>query len=266
LARGINLHVRRSSGEGHGPQGEVPESVSLDDLETVGTREVRMEYPEDRTSDSQVRLCPYCNQTFAGIEGLMIHLGQMAGRENHPADPKRQHRPRDFPPVDVDEDGNVGAVTETPPVDGTERAETGAVPVARVFHLVAELIADGDVQTAQRVRRTLIGAEPERVPEDGDTASVALYEAFLREKQRDDTENRVAAELQSGSILVSCRDTSARLTPNEARLEANHIEGVADKHGNEVLRELAEFLRYGADILDWNQLEQAPQREFQEWR
>ena len=107
LARGINLHIMRSSGGGHGPRGEVPDSISLENLETVGAREVEMDYPEERDNEKHARLCPYCSQTFSGVQGLMIHLGQTAGRKNHPANPRDRHEPSDFPHVEVDDDGNV---------------------------------------------------------------------------------------------------------------------------------------------------------------
>ena len=58
-------------------------------------------------SEDSARFCPYCNQTFEGLNGLMIHLGQKAGRDNHPVNPKDRHEPGDFPPVEVDADGNL---------------------------------------------------------------------------------------------------------------------------------------------------------------
>jgi hypothetical protein len=58
LARGINLHINRSSGGGHGPAGEVPSDISLDNLETVGEREVEMDYPEERDNETHARLSP----------------------------------------------------------------------------------------------------------------------------------------------------------------------------------------------------------------
>jgi len=61
LARGIHLHVRQSSGDGHGPQGEVPDSINFENLDTVGEQTVEMDYPEERNNEKEARLCPYCS-------------------------------------------------------------------------------------------------------------------------------------------------------------------------------------------------------------
>jgi hypothetical protein len=86
----------RSSGDGHGPRG-IPDNVSLENLETVGEREVKIDYPDKRDNEKHTRLCPYCSETFAGVQGLMIHLGQTAGRKNHPANPEDRHQSRTPP-------------------------------------------------------------------------------------------------------------------------------------------------------------------------
>lgn len=159
LARGINLHLNRSSGDGHGPRGEVPDHISTDNLETVGTESVEMDYPEERQNQKHARLCPYCNETFAGVQGLMIHLGQTAGRKNHPANPKDRHEAGDFPRVEVDSKGNVQAAVDTPETVPADSRDNAAVPTARVFSLIADLVADGEMRTASRVRRALLGAD-----------------------------------------------------------------------------------------------------------
>jgi len=112
LARGLHLHVRRSTGNGHGKSDEIPEDVNLEDAEVVGTREVEMEYPEERESEKVARLCPYCERPFRGKHGVMIHLGQTAGRKNHPEGPKKKHDPDDFAIVHVDENENVVEIVE----------------------------------------------------------------------------------------------------------------------------------------------------------
>lgn len=115
LARGVNLHVLRSAGGGHGPQGEVPAHISFDDLETVGTGRVAMDYPEERNNEQVARLCPYCEQPFRGKHGVMIHLGQVAGRKNHPEDAPKQHEPDDFAIVQLDDQENIVEVVEDAP-------------------------------------------------------------------------------------------------------------------------------------------------------
>lgn len=112
LARGVHLHIMRSVGDGHGDQGDVPDGVDLDDLETVGEREVSMDYPEKRDTERVARLCPYCERPYRGKQGVMIHLGQTAGRKNHPENPRERHDPDDFAIVRVDENENVIDVVE----------------------------------------------------------------------------------------------------------------------------------------------------------
>jgi hypothetical protein len=112
LARGVHLHVLRSAGGGHGEQNTIPDDVNLDNLETVGEREVEMNYPTHRSTETVARLCPYCRRPFRGGQGVMIHLGQVAGRRNHPEEAAANHDVSDFPVVHVDDDGNVTEVVE----------------------------------------------------------------------------------------------------------------------------------------------------------
>jgi hypothetical protein len=112
----------RSSGDGHGSQNELPPDLDLDKAKEVGSREVEMEYPEERESEQVARLCPYCERPFRGKHGVMIHLGQTAGRKNHPENPRELHEPDDFAIVHVDEDGNVTEkVEEETTMPSTER-------------------------------------------------------------------------------------------------------------------------------------------------
>jgi len=90
LSRGIYLHVRQSKGGGHGPQGKVPDDLDLDGLETVGSRKVAMDYPARRETEETGRICPYCERTFRGTRGVMIHLGKRAGDGQHPKKPQEE--------------------------------------------------------------------------------------------------------------------------------------------------------------------------------
>ena len=112
LARGIHLHVLQSAGKGHGEQGEIPDGISFDDLEDAGTKEVEVNYPEEREVESIARLCPYCSVPFNGKHGVLIHLGQVAGRKNHPPNASRVHEPEDFPIVKLDDDENIVSVVD----------------------------------------------------------------------------------------------------------------------------------------------------------
>ncbi|WP_080508486.1 hypothetical protein [Haloparvum sedimenti] len=120
LARGMYLHVLRSVGDGHGEQGEIPDEVSLDDLEEVGTREVEVNYPAEREVESVARLCPYCGVPFRGKHGVLIHLGQVAGRKNHPPNASKVHEPEDFPVVELDDNENIVGVVSSRPAESPD--------------------------------------------------------------------------------------------------------------------------------------------------
>ncbi|NLV05226.1 hypothetical protein GOC83_03620 [Haloarcula rubripromontorii] len=267
LARGINLHIMRSSGDGHGPRGEVPDSVSLENLKTVGEREVEMDYPEERNNEKHARLCPYCSQTFAGIQGLMIHLGQTAGRKNHPANPKDRHEPSDFPRVEVDAEGNVQQVAGADDADHADSGK-GAVPTARVFRLIADLIADGETRTAHRVRRALLGADDAVAPSRDEPAHPELFEALLTQGRAEQTDHRVTAALEGEGVMVACRGESAFLSAPEARDVAARLEQVAASEDwrDDDTRDLIAFLRHGADVLDGDETERGLHEEFDHWR
>jgi hypothetical protein len=132
LARGVNLHILRSSGGGHGEQGDFPDSVSLDDLEETGRKEVSVNYPDERESESKARLCPYCRQHFSGKSGVQIHLGQMSGRRNHPPEASALHDPEDFPVVELDENENITSVVKNPTADSdSDRENSGEEGAAK---------------------------------------------------------------------------------------------------------------------------------------
>jgi len=159
LARGINLHIMRSAGDSHGPQGEVPDDIDTDDLETVGAKEVEMDYPEERESEGIARLCPYCGTPFHGKNGVLIHLGQVAGRKNHPENAGEQHDPDDFPAVLLDDNQNILAVVdEDSPTPGNEPHER-AVEAERVYRYIADLLTNGKRDEAARARSRLLSEE-----------------------------------------------------------------------------------------------------------
>jgi len=268
LARGINLHLMRSSGDGHGPQGDVPDHLNLDDLETVGEREVEMDYPEERDTENHARLCPYCNQTFEGGEGIMIHLGQTAGRKNHPEDPSALHEPSDFPRVEVDAEGNVLTAVDGTETAPTESREKSAVSTAQVFCLIAELTADGEARAAHRVRRALLGADEAVSHQREHSEYPQLFEALLKQGRTDQTEYRVTAALESIGVMVACRGESALLDMWQARDVARRLEQVAviEDWQDEEIRALIEFLRHAADVLDGEKNKQGLHEEFEQWR
>lgn len=267
LARGINLHINRSSGDGHGPRGEIPDHISLDDLETVGERNVEMDYPEDRDTETHARLCPYCNQTFAGEQGVMIHLGQTAGRKNHPTNPKDRHEPGDFPRVEVDAQGNIRQVTDGPNEPSADDRGDDAVPVARVFSLIADLLADGESVAAHRVRKQLLGIDAPERPVRTAPAHNELFNALLDHYTTDNADQSVSATLNGDGITIACRGETARYTAEEARDDAAGLADILNDYGDDgELRDLIEFMRYAATRLDEEPAGSGLHEEFQHWR
>lgn len=158
LARGVHLHVMRSSGNGHGPNGEVPEHLDLDNLESVGTRKVSMDYPEEREQESVMRLCPYCDEPFRGAHGVMIHLGQTEGRKNHPEGAAKRHELDDFPIVRLDEDENIVEYIE----EGKSLNEVGTSRTSteesqeKTKQYIEQLEAEGKTEEAEKAREMLL--------------------------------------------------------------------------------------------------------------
>lgn len=267
LARGINLHVMQSSGGGHGPRGEVPEHLSFEDLETVGGRNVEMDYPESRDNEKHARLCPYCSEVFYGIQGLMIHLGQTAGRKNHPENPKERHEPSDFPEVEVDERGNVQRAVRTE--SGVQDGRAGAtIPRSRVFQLIAELTADGETDTASRVRRALIEDNSPSRPRQDEPDYPDLFDSLQSYGRTDSDDSSITAALESKGIMIACDGESAFLTAEEALQLGTQLEFVAAGEGWEDrdYRDLIGFLRHGADILNSGRAVRGLHEEFSRWR
>lgn len=251
LARGIHLHIRQSVGDGHGPQGDVPEHLDLKNLETVGEKEVEMNYPAERNSEQVARLCPYCSSPYKGKNGVLIHLGQVAGRNNHPEDGAEQHAETDFPRVKLDKRGNVTSVIDKIEEPETEETGKGQISEKRVYHLIAELMTHGDGEAAHRVRRHLLGIDTEdRTLRENPTHS-KLFDALVTQSQAGQTDHRVSAALESEGIMVACRGESAFYNAEEARDVAAGLErATGGEQPVSEISDLIEFLRFGADILD----------------
>jgi hypothetical protein len=267
LARGINLHLMRSSGGGHGPQGEVPDHISTDELETVGAESVEMDYPEERDTENVARLCPYCSTPYKGTNGVLIHLGQVAGRKNHPEDAVQQHAETDFPVVEVDERENIISVaddsidTETPDID------KGAVSKQRVYHLIADFMAHGDTQAASRVRRQLLGIDIESRELSQNPRHSGLFHALVIHSQAGETDHSVTAALEREGLMVACRGESAFYNAEEARNVAAGLErATSDDPRHETIADLIAFLRYGANVLDEDSTRRGLHVEFAKWR
>jgi len=167
LARALHLHVMQSSNDGHGEQGEIPPEIDLDSAKTAGTREVEMDYPDERESEQVARLCPYCERPFRGKHGVMIHLGQTAGRKDHPEDATKRHDPEDFAIVHVDDNGNVTEVVEEgdqTAMPSTKRrreqslgASVGSLDDQSVEDYIEDLRERGLDEEAERAEKMLLG-------------------------------------------------------------------------------------------------------------
>lgn len=267
LARGINLHVMRSSGDGHGPKGDVPDHLSFENLETIGKQDVEMDYPETRDNEKHARLCPYCSQVFLGIQGLMIHLGQTAGRKNHPENPKEKHEPSDFPQVEVDGEGNVQEIIQTEPGSQAER-ERVIIPESRVLKLISEFGSEGKTDVASRMRGALIEANAANRPEPGELDCPDLINSLLDYGRTDSGEATITAALESEGVMVACDGESAFLTAEEALQLGTQLELVAAGEGWEDrdCRDLIEFLRHGAEVLNSSRAGRGLHEEFSRWR
>lgn len=162
LARGLHLHILRSDGNGHGPQNDIPDGIDLDDAETVGRKQVEMDYPEHRNPEDVARLCPYCERPFRGKHGVMIHLGQMQGRKNHPENPTEKHDPDDFAIVEVDDKENVTKMVEEPEtMPSTDRRREAAaagkgVDEEQVRKHIESLREEGLDEQADRAEEMLL--------------------------------------------------------------------------------------------------------------
>lgn len=141
----MHLHVRQSSGGGHGPHGDIPDSIDLDDLEVVGHQDVSVNYPDERNNEQVARLCPYCKQPFTGIQGIMIHLGQKGGSGVHPEDGPEKIEKEDCPVAKVDEDRNVIEVIEEGTLmPSTKRRRSGVIDREKVIDFI-EALEDRDI-------------------------------------------------------------------------------------------------------------------------
>ncbi|MGQ3327629.1 hypothetical protein [Halorubrum sp. FL23] len=209
-----------------------------------------MDYPEERENEKHARLCPYCNQTFVGEQGVMIHLGQTAGRKNHPESAGEHHTIDDFPRVEVDEQGNITSV-----IDGTEDinvvGDRMMVPARDVYTLVAEFVAEDDMVTAHRLRKHLLGIDNPTRPLRTVPTDQKLFSALLGRGYDGEAGQQVSATVRKDGIMIACRGESALYSADEALDLAAALERTASRENwqGEIPNFIA-FLRNGADVLD----------------
>jgi hypothetical protein len=169
LRRGLFLHIFNTDdpeGEGHGPRHTVPDSIDVDKLTGAGVRRVNINYPEHQNLDTDTKyLDTYTGKVYNGKRGLMVHLGQVAGKNNIPENVTSLHDADDFPIVEVDDDGNITEVIKgpegnVPPIEPylpwTHNRIDGYLPKHRVESFIEELEEDGEQEFAKRVKDALL--------------------------------------------------------------------------------------------------------------
>jgi hypothetical protein len=248
LARGINLHVRQSSGGGHGPQGTVPDAITFEDLDAVGAESVTMDYPTKRDTDGTDRRCPWCGKLFAGTKGVRIHLGQVAGSNTHPADAPEQYDPREQ--SRAEHTGQKATPLWGDPESGDTSSNKDVTPpmiqATRVYEYIADLHADGQATEARRLRDRLCGP----VSPDRPESLRAVFEAICREG-RSSMNPGVGVASSDGDIYVECQDAAARIGPENARWLANVIELASEEESwSSKPGELLLYFRAGAELLE----------------
>jgi len=112
---------------------------------------------------------------FSGKEGMVIHLGQMAGRKNHPPNASAVHEPADFAVVELDGHENITSVVSNPRVADKDNTD--------------EVVGDGDAEPTAMFTKAEIGYIYEVIAEAGvedERLRILLQRKFLRSLNRDD--------------------------------------------------------------------------------
>lgn len=152
-------------GEGHGPVGEVSDSLDLQDVEVVGTADVQMDYPNTQDIGDAEYFDTYTGHAYKGKRGLMVHLGQVAGEHNIPANVTDRFDADDFPIVETDDDGNILNVVEwgsedVPPLEPYlpwfENSEIGYIRKKKVREVLEKFKATGQEITPDSLEKELI--------------------------------------------------------------------------------------------------------------
>jgi len=117
LARGLYMHIFQTDDpeeESHYPRGEVPSHIDEEEIKVTGKKEVELDYPDEQDLEDARYLDTYTGKAYKGKRGLMVHLGQLAGKNNIPEDVTERHDATDFPIVETDKNGNITDVLKWP--------------------------------------------------------------------------------------------------------------------------------------------------------
>jgi hypothetical protein len=165
IKRGLFAHVFQSSDEAHGERFTVPDDFDVEEAEEIGEEDVELDYPEQIDLDEQYYLDTYTGKAYEGARGLMVHLGQMAGQNNIPEDVAERHEARDFPEVEIDDDGNITEVIswqsdDVPPLESylpwfTDE-ERGFVSKQEIKEFAEKLEDTTGAASAETIREELL--------------------------------------------------------------------------------------------------------------
>jgi hypothetical protein len=169
MKRGLYLHIFQTDdpeGEGHGPRHTFPDWIDLDEITVTREKDVTINYPDTQNLDTDTKyLDTYTGKVYNGKRGLMIHFGQIAGKNNIPENITEIHSPDDFPIVEVDDNGNITKVIKepknnVPPIEPylpwTHNEMDGYIPKHRVRAFVEDLREDGWEEIAMEVEHELL--------------------------------------------------------------------------------------------------------------
>ena len=121
-----------------------------------------MDYPETRQTEQVGRQCPFCKKLFRGKQGVMIHLGRVAGDGSHPQNPKEDIESEKLAIVHLNEDGNVvEEVNEPTTMPSTRRRrerEQEDILKQRVHTVAEEFRYEGKDEVADRLEEVLANA------------------------------------------------------------------------------------------------------------
>ena len=204
---------------------------------------------------------------------MLIHLGQVAGRKNHPEDAAEKHSASEFPRVKLDQFGNIMSVpdesdaSDEPGDSDHADTEKGAIPRRRVYRLIAELTADREPRTVHKVRKQLLGVGPHKRPIHDLPIHRDLYEEISGYLHSEKDQFDVTATLESNGLMIEYNGEKGLYTADEARdLAASFVRPANSKErATDRLAGLIRFLRYGADIIEEEQVEQEPYENLDEY-
>ena len=77
------MHIYQTNdpeGVGHYPRGQLPSDIDEEKIKVTGKSDVELDYPETQDLETVHYLDTYTGKAYEGKRGLMIHLGQMAGK------------------------------------------------------------------------------------------------------------------------------------------------------------------------------------------